>query len=98
MDQEYLSENPLSWDMTKLAGPVKGKYFDAYVMIDIYSRHIVGAVVHAHESGPLAAEMMKEIFGVHEVPQVVHVTRSARDEGPEAGTVTGAAQRAGGSS
>jgi putative transposase len=29
-----------SWDITKLAGPVKGKYFDAYVMIDIYSRYI----------------------------------------------------------
>ena len=27
-----------SWDITKLAGPVKGTYFDAYVMIDIYSR------------------------------------------------------------
>jgi putative transposase len=24
-----------SWDITKLAGPVKGTYFDAYVMIDI---------------------------------------------------------------
>jgi len=37
-----------SWDITKLAGPVKGTFFDAYVMIDIYSRYIVGAVVHAH--------------------------------------------------
>jgi len=64
-----------SWDITKLAGPVKGKYFDAYVMIDIYSRYIVGAVVHAHESGPLAVEMMKEIFGIHGVPQVVHAVR-----------------------
>jgi putative transposase len=54
---------------------VKGKYFDAYVMIDIYSRYIVGAVVHAHESGPLAVEMMKEIFGVHGIPQVVHADR-----------------------
>ena len=61
-----------SWDITKLAGPVKGKYFDAYVMIDIYSRYIVGAVVHAHESGPLAVEMMKEIFGIHGIPKVVH--------------------------
>ncbi len=42
-----------SWDITKLAGPVNGTYFDAYVMIDIYSRYIVGALVHAHESGPL---------------------------------------------
>jgi putative transposase len=30
-----------SWDITKLTGPVKGVYYDAYVMIDIYSRYIV---------------------------------------------------------
>ena len=42
-----------SWDITKLAGPVKGLYYNAYVMIDICSRYIVGAHVHAHESGPL---------------------------------------------
>jgi hypothetical protein len=36
-----------------LAGPVKGTCFDAYVIIDIYSRYIVGAVVQAQESGPL---------------------------------------------
>jgi len=40
-----------SWDITKLAGPAKGVYYDAYVMIDIYSRYIVGARVHPHESG-----------------------------------------------
>ena len=64
-----------SWDITKLAGPVKGTYFDAYVMIDIYSRYIVGAHVHAHESGPLAEEMIKEVFSVHGVPHVVHADR-----------------------
>ena len=64
-----------SWDITKLAGPVKGRYYDAYVMIDIYSRYIVGAVVHAHESGPLAVEMMEDTFGVHGIPQVVHADR-----------------------
>jgi len=61
-----------SWDITKLAGPVKGTYFDAYVMIDIYSRYIVGVHVHAHESGVLAVEMMRQIFAIHGVPQVVH--------------------------
>ena len=64
-----------SWDITKLAGPVKGAYFDAYVMIDIYSRYIVGAHVHAGESGPLAVEMMRQIFAIHGVPQVVHADR-----------------------
>ena len=64
-----------SWDITKLAGPVKGTYFDAYVMIDIYSRYIVGVEVHAHESGVLAKELMEQIFTVHGVPRVVHADR-----------------------
>jgi putative transposase len=64
-----------SWDITKLAGLVKGTYFDAYVMIDIYSRYIVGVEVHAHESGVLARELMEQAFTVHGVPQVVHADR-----------------------
>jgi transposase InsO family protein len=64
-----------TWDITKLAGPAKGCYYDAYVMIDIYSRYIVGAHVHARESGPLAEEMIKEVFGVHGIPHVVHADR-----------------------
>jgi transposase InsO family protein len=64
-----------TWDITKLAGPAKGCYYDAYVMIDIYSRYIVGAHVHARESGPLAGEMIKEVFGVHGIPHVVHADR-----------------------
>ncbi|WP_346534300.1 hypothetical protein [Micromonospora sp. DPT] len=42
---ELVADGPrqvYSWDITKLAGPVKGTYYDAYVMIDIYSRYIVG--------------------------------------------------------
>lgn len=65
----------LTWDITKLAGPVKGTYFDCYVMLDIFSRYIVGAHVHATESGVLAVEMMREIFGIHGIPQVVHADR-----------------------
>ena len=64
-----------SWDITKLAGPVKGRYYDAYVMIDFFSRYIVGVSVQAHESGPLAVEMMKEVFGIHGIPQIVHADR-----------------------
>ena len=37
--------------MTELPGPAKGAYYDAYVMIHIYSRYIVG--VHVHARGPL---------------------------------------------
>lgn len=65
----------LTWDITKLAGPVKGKYYDCYMMIDIHSRFIVGAHVHASESAVLAVEMMKETFGIHGIPNVVHADR-----------------------
>ena len=64
-----------TWDITKLRGPVKGSYFDAYVMIDIYSRYIVGACVHVTESAVLAEEMMQEVFTIHGTPRVVHADR-----------------------
>jgi putative transposase len=57
---------------------VKGTYFDAYVMIDIYSRFIVGVHVHAHESSVLATELMEQIFVVHGILQVVHADRAPR--------------------
>ena len=44
-------------------------------MIDIYSRYIVGVHVHSCESAPLAVEMMKEIFGIHGIPKIVHADR-----------------------
>ena len=75
---ELVADGPgqvYTWDITKLAGPIKGTYFDCYVMIDIFSRYIVGAHVHASESGVLAVEMMKEIFGIHGTPKVVHADR-----------------------
>ncbi len=61
-----------SWDITKLAGPAKGVYYDAYVMIDIFSRYIVGAIVHSCEDGVLAKEMMLDAFGLHGTPEIVH--------------------------
>ncbi|MGP9490701.1 DDE-type integrase/transposase/recombinase, partial [Glutamicibacter sp. AOP3-A1-12] len=50
-------------------------YFDAYVMIDIYSRYIVGCQVHLRESGALAEAFMKQVFAQDQVPQVVHADR-----------------------
>lgn len=64
-----------TWDITKLPGPFKGVYYDAYVMIDIYSRYIVGAHVHPTETAILAEEMMREIFTIHGTPHVVHADR-----------------------
>jgi putative transposase len=64
-----------SWDITKLAGPVKGQYFECYVMIDIYSRMLVGAHVHHTETADLAKDLMTEVFGAQGIPNVVHADR-----------------------
>lgn len=71
----YQPGEVFSWDITKLAGPAKGTYFDAYVMIDIYSRYIVGCEMHAKESGLLAEAFMKNLFATDQVPLLVHADR-----------------------
>jgi transposase InsO family protein len=57
-----------SWDITKLPGPTRGLYYDAYVMIDIYSRYIVGHKVVATESAVLAADFITGVFAVSWCP------------------------------
>lgn len=77
---ELVADGPgqvCSWDITKLKGPTKGVYYDAYVMIDIYSRYIVAAQTHAREDGVIAAQMMARSFGEHGIPLVVHADRGA---------------------
>jgi putative transposase len=43
-----------SWDITKLKGPSKGVYYDLYVIIDIFSRYVVGWMVAPTETAELA--------------------------------------------
>lgn len=43
-----------SWDTTKLPGPTKGTYFVLYVLLDIFSRFIVGWQVALRESATVA--------------------------------------------
>lgn len=47
-----------SWDITKLPGPIRGVFFDCYVIIDIFSRYIVGWTVAAAEDGDIAAALI----------------------------------------
>ena len=43
-----------SWDITKLLGPVKWPYFYLYVILDIFSRYVVGWMIAPHESAALS--------------------------------------------
>jgi putative transposase len=49
-----------SWDITKLLGPVKWTYFYLYVILDIFSRYVVGWMIAQYESNTLAQRLIAE--------------------------------------
>ena len=48
-----------SWDITYLKSPIRGLYFYLYLILDVWSRKIVGFEVYDHESPDLAAELVR---------------------------------------
>ncbi len=56
-----------SWDITKLHGPAKWTYFYLYVIIDIYSRQVVGWMVAGRESSALAERLLADTIRKHGV-------------------------------
>ena len=49
-----------SWDITKLLGPVKWTYFYLYVLLDIFSRYVVGWLLARQESAALAKVLIQD--------------------------------------
>lgn len=49
-----------SWDVTWLRGPVKGRYYYLYVLLDIYSRCVVGWTLARRENAEIAVRLVRE--------------------------------------
>jgi putative transposase len=49
-----------SWDITKLKGPVKWSYFHLYVILDIFSRYVVGWMIAPRETAELAEQLIAD--------------------------------------
>jgi len=56
-----------SWDITKLLGPAKWTYFHLYVVLDIFSRYVVGWMLASRESEHLAERLIRETVVKQEV-------------------------------
>jgi len=56
-----------SWDITYLRSPIKGVYFYLYLVLDIWSRKVVGWEVHDRECGELASEVVAGACAEEEV-------------------------------
>lgn len=67
---ELLASRPnevWSWDITKLLGPTKWTYFYLYVILDIFSRYVVGWMVAHRESASLAQQLIEETLERHHI-------------------------------
>ena len=49
-----------SWDITRLLGPKRWTYFYRYVLLDIFSRYVVGGMVADRENSALAARLIEQ--------------------------------------
>lgn len=69
-----------SWDITKLKGPIPYLYYSLYVILDLFSRYVVGWMVAASENAHLAqrlieATCLKQGIGPHQL--TMHADRGA---------------------
>jgi putative transposase len=67
-----------SWDITKLLGPAKWTYFYLYVILDIFSRYVVGWMVASQQSAVLAQRLIEETCARQRIAQgqlTVHADR-----------------------
>lgn len=67
-----------SWDITKLLGPRKWTYYYLYVILDIFSRYVVGWMLAHREASDLASRLIRETMskqGVDEDELTLHSDR-----------------------
>jgi putative transposase len=80
---ELLAERPnelWSWDVSKLKGPAKWTYYYLYVILDVFSRYVVGWAVQYRENGQLAKALIEQATEQQEItPKVLtlHADRGA---------------------
>jgi putative transposase len=69
-----------SWDITKLKGPTTWSYFHLYVIIDVFSRNVVGWMVADGESATLAQKLIEETCerqGIQRGQLTIHADRGS---------------------
>ena len=67
---ELLADGPnqlWSWDITKLKGPAKWTYYCLYVLLDVFSRHVVGWMLAPNESAELGQNLITSSIEKHDV-------------------------------
>jgi putative transposase len=67
-----------SWDITKLFGPERGVFYELYVILDIFSRYVLGWLVAPGESAELAEAFIAEVIANQGIaPGAIHADRGS---------------------
>jgi transposase InsO family protein len=69
-----------TWDITKLPSVVRGAYLNLYLILDLYSRFVVGWMISRKENAGLAKHLFKRVLNAHAVPEntlTVHQDRGS---------------------
>ena len=72
------------WDITYLPGPVRGMFFYLYLILDLYSRKIVGWEVHAQENSAHASALVQRAVlaeGGIGKPRILHADNGSPQKG-----------------
>jgi putative transposase len=70
-----------SWDISRLQTTAKWTYFHLYVVLDIFSRYVVGWMIARHENAALAKELIKESHSKHDIQPghlILHADRGTQ--------------------
>jgi putative transposase len=80
---ELLAEKPnevWSWDISKLKGPAKWTYYYLYVILDVFSRYVVGWTVQHRESAALAQALIAQAVEQQQIARhqlTIHADRGS---------------------
>ena len=69
-----------SWDITKLRGPSKHSYYYLYVILDVYSRYVVGWMIAEQENAELAEQLIAETCAKQDIQRdqlTIHADRGS---------------------
>ncbi len=69
-----------SWDITKLLGPAKWTYFYLYVILDVFSRYVVGWMVAHRESAEMARKLIQDTCSKQQIAHgqlTIHADRGS---------------------
>ena len=96
--KSWCASGPLetwSWDITYLASAIRGEFYRLYLILDVYSRAIMGWEIHAEESAEYASDLVRKACLKHGVDQSGLVLHSDNGSPMKGSTMLSTLQRLG---